>query len=200
MGEIACFSFYPGKNLGAYGDAGAITTSSPELDLEVRKLHDHGGVKKYHHDLVGYNSRLDSLQAAVLSIKLARLDEWNAVRRERARQYQTLLAGANGIRLPPPDNSEYQSVHHLFVIQVMNQKRDELKDYLADQKVGSGIHYPKPVHLTEAFGYLGYPQGSFPAAERAAGGLLSLPMFPELTCDHVSQVCELIHRFSKEAF
>jgi dTDP-4-amino-4,6-dideoxygalactose transaminase len=185
FGSAAGTSFYPGKNLGAYGDAGAVTTDSAEVAERLRALRNHGGVRKYEHVLVGTNSRLDSIQAAVLSIKLARLDAWNAERREAAVRYAELLAGVDGVVLPQvaPGN---EHVWHLYVVRVA--ERDRVSQSLGEAGIGAGIHYPAPVHLLPAFSGLGIGVGEFPAAERFGGEILSLPMFPGVTAEQQERV------------
>ncbi len=179
FGLAAATSFYPGKNLGAAGDAGAVLTDDAEVADRVRVIGAHGSARKYVHDVVGLNSRLDAVQAVVLSAKLRRLDEWNALRRSAADRYMQLLADVTGVRLPTtnPDNED---VWHLFVVQV--DGRDRVLAELNDAGIGAGIHYPTPVHLTGAYRGLGYAAGDFPVAEGAAGRILSLPIYP-----HISQ-------------
>jgi dTDP-4-amino-4,6-dideoxygalactose transaminase len=178
LGEAAATSFYPGKNLGAYGDAGAVLTNSDELAAKIRLLSDHGSTVKYRHDVIGFNSRLDTLQAVVLSAKLRRLEEWNSARRVAAARYDAMLADVDDViishTLPGNDH-----VWHLYVIQVPD--RDRVLKELHTAGIGAGIHYPVPLHLTPAAADLGYSDGEFPVAERAAGRLLSLPIFPEIT-------------------
>ncbi|MBA8792705.1 dTDP-4-amino-4,6-dideoxygalactose transaminase [Friedmanniella endophytica] len=178
LGRAAGTSFYPGKNLGAAGDAGAVTTNSAEVAEQVRLIANHGSARKYHHDVIGINSRLDTLQAVVLQAKLKRLTAWNARRRELAARYTELLADLDGVRTPvsAPGNED---VWHLYVVRVA--ERDRVLDELHRAGIGAGIHYPVPVHLTEAYRYLGYKPGAFPVAERAAGEILSLPIYPHLT-------------------
>jgi dTDP-4-amino-4,6-dideoxygalactose transaminase len=177
-GLAAGTSFYPGKNLGAAGDAGAVLTDDADLAARVRVLADHGSPRKYVHEVVGTNSRLDAVQAIVLSAKLLRLEGWNERRRRAADRYDELLAGIEGVRTPRrhPDNLD---VWHLYVVQV--EDRDRVLAALIERGIGAGIHYPTPVHLTAAYAHLGHRSGSFPVAEAAAGRILSLPMFPHLT-------------------
>jgi dTDP-4-amino-4,6-dideoxygalactose transaminase len=178
LGDAAATSFYPGKNLGAYGDAGAALTGSADVAERMRMIRDHGSPRKYEHDVVGVNSRLDTLQAVVLSAKLRRLAGWNAARRAAAARYGELLAGCDDVVLPGTlDGNEH--VWHLYVIRVPH--RDRVLEELRAAGIGAGIHYPVPVHLTGAFADLGYAKGAFPVAERAARDLLSLPLFPEIT-------------------
>ncbi|GIF38697.1 DegT/DnrJ/EryC1/StrS family aminotransferase [Actinoplanes xinjiangensis] len=178
---IAATSFYPGKNLGAYGDAGAVITPDEEQATLVRTLGSHGGLKKYIHDVVGVNSRLDALQAVVLRAKLARLAGWNAARRAAADRYHELLSGLDVVRPVTLDGNEH--VWHLYVIRVPGgpDRRDAVLARLHEAGVGAGIHYPFPLHLTPAFADPKYPAGSFPHAERAAGEILSLPLYPQIT-------------------
>lgn len=177
LGLVSATSFYPGKNLGAAGDAGAVLTDDEEIARVVRTLAAHGSREKYVHEMIGINSRLDAIQAIVLRAKLRRLDQWNAARREVAARYTRLLGDIEGIRLPSvrPGNED---VWHLYVIRV--DGRDSLSEALGAAGIGVGIHYPTPVHLTPAYSGLGYAQGSFPVAESAAEQMLSLPMYPHL--------------------
>jgi dTDP-4-amino-4,6-dideoxygalactose transaminase len=183
MGRAAAFSFYPGKNLGACGEAGAVTTSDPELAQKVRVLRDHGQARKYYHEMEGYNGRLDSIQAGILRIKLRHLASWNENRRECASRYQDLLGAVQEVITLPHAPSWAKAVYHLYVVRV--QKRDQLQKHLADAGIGTGIHYPIPLHLQKAYRNLGYRKGDFPVSEGAAVGALSLPMFPGL--GHVQQ-------------
>lgn len=185
LGVAAATSFYPGKNLGAAGDAGAVLTDDPAVAALVRTLGAHGSSTKYVHDHVGINSRLDAVQAAVLSAKLRRLDGWNAARRAAATRYAELLAAVPGVRAPVsrPENDD---VWHLYVVQV--DERDRVLAELAAAGIGAAIHYPTPVHLTGAYASLGYRAGDFPVAEAAAGRILSLPMYPHLTADDQAAV------------
>jgi dTDP-4-amino-4,6-dideoxygalactose transaminase len=178
MGLAAAFSFYPGKNLGACGEAGAVTTNHPEIARQVRMLRDHGQSQKYYHDAEGYNARLDSIQAAILSCKLAHLPSWNAKRREAAEVYRKLLSVALSSIILPVEPDWAQSVYHLYVVRVSN--RDRVREYLTGAGIGTGIHYPVPLHLQNAYRRLGYKRGDFPVAEKLASEILSLPMFPTL--------------------
>ncbi|QEW02190.1 DegT/DnrJ/EryC1/StrS family aminotransferase [Microbacterium lushaniae] len=177
LGRVAATSFYPGKNLGAAGDGGAVMTDDPELARTVRDMAAHGSATKYVHHRVGFNARLDAVQATVLRAKLRRLDAWNSSRQEAAAWYGQILSGIEGVRLPSvrPGNSD---VWHLYVIRV--EERDRVLAELTADGIGAGIHYPTPVHLTEAYAHLGYQRGQFPVAEAAADRILSLPMFPHL--------------------
>ena len=185
LGHVAATSFYPGKNLGAYGDAGAALTGSAELAARMRMIRDHGSPRKYEHDVLGLNSRLDTLQAVVLSAKLRHLASWNAARRAAAQRYDLLLAGIEEIVLPQTlDGNEH--VWHLYVIRVPD--RDRVLKELHAAGIGAGIHYPVPVHRTAAFAGLGYPEGSFPVTEQAAQEILSLPLFAEITTEQQERV------------
>lgn len=187
LGVLAATSFYPGKNLGAAGDAGAITTDDPDLDLRVRMLGAHGSRTKYVHEILGFNSRLDAVQAVVLRHKLRRLGNWNGMRQQAAERYAQLLAAVNEVRLPVvlEGNSH---VWHLYVVRV--PYRDRVLERLSAMGVSAALHYPVPVHLTPAFADLGYREGAFPVAERAAERILSLPMFPHLTAAQQERVAD----------
>jgi dTDP-4-amino-4,6-dideoxygalactose transaminase len=178
MGKAAAFSFYPCKNLGACGEAGAVTTNDPDLAQRVRMLRDHGQAEKYYHDIEGYNGRLDAIQAGILRLKLPHLPEWNRQRREKAEIYRELLSSVDGLILPF-ESSWARAVYHLYVIRV--QDRQELQDHLKKDGIGTGIHYPIPLHLQKAYRTLGYGDGDFPVTEAIAPEILSLPMYPQLT-------------------
>jgi dTDP-4-amino-4,6-dideoxygalactose transaminase len=178
LGHVAATSFYPGKNLGAYGDAGAATTDSGELAARMRMIADHGSRRKYDHEVIGLNSRLDTLQAVVLSAKLSRLAGWNAARQAAAERYDQLLTGISDVTRPRVLASN-EHVWHLYVVRVPD--RDRVIKELHAAGIGAGIHYPVPVHLSSAFASLGYADGAFPVAERAAREVLSLPLFPQIT-------------------
>jgi dTDP-4-amino-4,6-dideoxygalactose transaminase len=186
MGRAAAFSFYPAKNLGACGEAGAITTGDAEVARICRMLRDHGQSAKYAHDFEGYNGRLDAIQAGILHVKLRHLDRWNERRREHARRYTELLAGVDGILALPFEPTWSRPVYHLYVVRVPD--RDRLQQDLGAAGIGTGIHYPTPLHLLRAYEHLGFRHGDFPVAERAAAEVLSLPMFPELTADQQDRV------------
>jgi dTDP-4-amino-4,6-dideoxygalactose transaminase len=194
LGDAACFSFYPSKNLGAYGDAGAVVTDDERLARSVRRLRDHGGVSKYDHEVVGYNSRMDAIQGAVLGIKLRHLEEWNRLRAQRALLYTRLLAAVQLVR-PPVIGAGRTHVFHLYIITVGAGARDALQAHLRDAGIQTGIHYPAPVHLTGAFRHLARAV-AFPVAEEAARTILSLPMFPELSEEAVADVVDEIARFA----
>jgi dTDP-4-amino-4,6-dideoxygalactose transaminase len=192
LGKAAAFSFYPGKNLGACGEAGAVTTDDEQLALTIKMLRDHGQTQKYYHQVEGYNGRMDAIQAAFLRIKLPHLDEWNAQRRTAAVRYSQLLGGASDIVLPfEPSTSK--SAYHLYVIRTPD--RVQLAEHLKAEGVQTGLHYPLPVHLQTCYQDWGYRTGSLPETERAAAEILSLPMFPGLTERHQAQVTSQIERF-----
>jgi dTDP-4-amino-4,6-dideoxygalactose transaminase len=188
LGRAAGFSFYPGKNLGAFGDAGAVTTGDDALAEYVRAARDYGQRRKYEHAVKGGNWRLDTLQAAVLRIKLRHLDAWNAARRAAAAAYSARLAGLP-LRLPEVA-AGVEPVWHLYVVEC--ERRDELVRRLNDRGIGAGVHYPVPVHLQDAYADLGYARGAFPNAERQARRVLSLPMFPEITDAEITTVCDAL--------
>lgn len=178
IGKAAAFSFYPGKNLGACGEGGAVTTDDPEIARQIRMLRDHGQSEKYYHEIEGYNGRLDAIQAGILRLKLDYLAEWNGERQERAKTYQELLSSVDGLILPyEPDGA--RTVYHLYVIRV--QDRQRLQHYLKEAGIGTGIHYPIPLHQQKAYYALGYRDGDFPITEKVAAEILSLPMYPQLT-------------------
>jgi dTDP-4-amino-4,6-dideoxygalactose transaminase len=193
MGKAAAFSFYPGKNLGACGEGGAVTTDDDEIAHQVRMLRDHGQARKYFHDVEGYNSRLDAIQAGILRIKLGYLTAWNEKRQECARRYAELFGSADAdIRLPF-EPSWARPVYHLYVIRVQN--RDSLQKHLAQAGIGTGIHYPIPLHLQKAYESMGCEAGSFPIAEEHASEIISLPMFPNLTVQQQERVVSEIGDF-----
>jgi dTDP-4-amino-4,6-dideoxygalactose transaminase len=187
MGIAGAFSFYPAKNMGACGEAGAVTTSDEKLAEMVRMLRDHGQQNKYRHQLEGYNGRCDALQAAVLRVKLKSLASWNDSRRKKAKRYVELLKRVDGVILPRAAE-EHLHVYHLFVVQV--DSRDKVCEALRQKGVGTAIHYPTPLHLQEAYAHMAMPVGSFPVSESCAEKLLSLPMFPELTEEQIAYVSQ----------
>ncbi len=193
LGDIAAFSFYPGKNLGAYGDGGAITTNNMKLAEKLKLLRNYGQKVKYHHLIKGHNSRLDTVQAAILNVKLKYLEEWNRKRREHALKYKRLLKEKNLVK--PYELPSTEPVYHLYVIQIA--KRNELLKYFAEKEISAGIHYPVPIHLQPAYTELGYARGSFPHTETYAEKIISLPMFSELTDDQIEFVCNELANFQK---
>jgi dTDP-4-amino-4,6-dideoxygalactose transaminase len=195
MGRAAAFSFYPGKNLGACGEAGAVATNDPSLTGKIKMLRDHGQVKKYYHDVEGYNGRLDAIQAGLLQSKLAHLSEWNDQRRDRAAEYNHLLARSEAVILPF-EPSWSRAVYHLYVIRT--SRRDGMLNHLKEAGIGTGIHYPIPLHLQKAYVSFNYGPGDFPVAERVADEIVSLPMFPQLTFGQQTRVAEQILAFSSE--
>jgi dTDP-4-amino-4,6-dideoxygalactose transaminase len=192
MGHAAAFSFYPGKNLGACGEAGAATTNSESIAKKMRMLRDHGQAKKYYHDIEGYNGRLDSLQAGILSVKLRHLAEWNRKRRAAAQRYDEMLGSVDGVTAPlQPEWS--RSVYHLYVVRV--QDRTGLQKQLAEAKIDTGIHYPVPLHLQQAYKHFGYKQGDFPVTEQVCSEILSLPMYPQLEAEQQRTVVQKTAEF-----
>jgi dTDP-4-amino-4,6-dideoxygalactose transaminase len=189
---IGTFSFFPSKNLGGYGDGGMMVTQDDELATRLRRLRVHGGLKTYFHDEVGYNSRLDALQAAVLQAKLRHLEQWSEKRRENARYYDEAFADIPQIVTPFVDPRNV-SIFNQYTIRA--ERRDELQQYLAARKIGSAIYYPLPLHLQPCFAYLGYKEGAFPESERAAKEVISLPVFPELTRAQLDEVAGAVRSF-----
>jgi dTDP-4-amino-4,6-dideoxygalactose transaminase len=197
LGDAGCFSFYPSKNLGGYGDGGMLTTNDPFLAGQLAALRVHGEKKKYYHELIGVNSRLDALQAAVLRVKLRRLDSWSEARRKNAQTYRRLLAS---MRLPIvlPDAASYQTRHIYNQFVICGPRRDELQAYLKGQGIGTEVYYPLPLHLQTCFAHLGYKAGDFPVSERSAKESLALPVYPELSADDIEYVCRAIEDFYTE--
>jgi len=193
MGHAAAFSFYPGKNLGACGEAGAVTTNDGDIARKIQMLRDHGQAQKYYHDMEGYNGRLDSIQAGILRVKLRHLAAWNERRRECAWRYQELLGAASEVIRLPYEPSWSKAVYHLFVVLV--QKREELQKRLGEAGIGTGIHYPIPLHLQKAYKNLGYREGDFPVTEKAALQILSLPMFPGLSYEQQDRIARQVLDF-----
>jgi len=193
IGDVGCFSFYPGKNLGAYGDAGIVVTNNEEIAEKIKLLRNHGRItKKYEHDIEGYSSRLDNLQAAILRVKLKYLNKWNDKRRNNAKKYNELLSNINGITTPY--EADYaKHVYHLYVIRVEKERRDKLKEELKSKGVATGIHYPIPLHLQPAYNYLGYKKGDFPVTEECSQNILSLPMYAELSDKQILKIVETIN-------
>jgi dTDP-4-amino-4,6-dideoxygalactose transaminase len=189
FGDVAGTSFYPGKNLGAYGDAGAVLTPSADIAAKVRALRSYGSESKYEHPIVGFNSRLDTLQAVVLRAKLARLAVWNDARRAAAARYDGLLAGVEEVVIPAARPGDVH-VWHVYVVRV--PERDRVLAALRDAGIGAGVHYPIPLHLQGAFRDLGHRRGEFPVAEAAADEILSLPMFPHITAEQQQRVADAL--------
>ena len=189
LGDLACFSFYPGKNLGAYGEGGMVVTSNTDHVRTLRMLRDWGCEKKYHHVLKGFNYRMEALQAAILRVKLRRLDQWNEARQAHAEQYARLLAGAS-VSTPRP-SAWAESVFHVYAVR--SRQRDALQRKLEAAGIQTSIHYPIPVHLQEAHADLGHQRGDFPVSEELAAEVLSLPMFAELTPEQIEQVCAAVN-------
>jgi dTDP-4-amino-4,6-dideoxygalactose transaminase len=194
MGRAAAFSFYPGKNLGACGEAGAATTNDAGIAKTMKMLRDHGQATKYYHDVEGYNGRLDAIQAGLLHAKLAHLPKWTAQRRERAAEYNRLLESTDTAVVAPYEPSWSRAVYHLYVVR--SADRERLMDHLKKAGIGTGIHYPIPLHQQKAYASMNYREGDFPVTERTAAEIVSLPMFPQLTGDQQSVVVEEIRRFA----
>jgi dTDP-4-amino-4,6-dideoxygalactose transaminase len=192
IGDVGCFSFYPGKNLGAYGDAGIITTNNEEIAKKIKLLRNHGSIKKYEHEIEGYSSRLDNLQAAILRVKLKYLNKWNDMRRRNAKKYNELLSSIDGV-ITPYEADYAKHVYHLYVIRTEN--RDKLREELRSKDIATGIHYPIPLHLQAAYKYLGYEYGDFPVTEECSQEILSLPMFTELSEDQIEEIVKLIKKY-----
>jgi dTDP-4-amino-4,6-dideoxygalactose transaminase len=220
MGLAAAFSFYPGKNLGACGEGGAVTTNDEAIARKISMLRDHGQARKYYHEYEGYNGRLDAVQTGILRAKLKHLSEWNEMRREKAALYNQLLNGeipqhgstaapqhsttgvsasnlqpltSNSAIITPYESSWTKAVYHLYIIRT--KKRDELQKYLTENGIGTGLHYPIPLHLQKAYTGLGYTEGDFPISERVSSEILSLPMYPQITTDQQQYVATKIKEF-----
>jgi dTDP-4-amino-4,6-dideoxygalactose transaminase len=191
FGEISCYSFYPGKNLGAYGEGGALVTNNAAYAARARALREHGSTQRYYHDEVGFNYRMEGIQGAVLGIKLKHLDEWTRQRRRVAHRYHELLADTP-LQLPL-EAASAESAYHLYVVR--HPQRDDLKKHLEANKVGCALHYPLSLHMQKCYAHLGYKAGDFPVAEKAARECLSLPIFPEMTESQIERVSEVIHDF-----
>jgi dTDP-4-amino-4,6-dideoxygalactose transaminase len=194
MGDIGCFSFYPGKNLGAYGEAGAVVTSNEEYLERIRQLRDQGQSAKYLHERVGYNYRMEAIQGAVLGVKLKHLDDWNAARRRHAQSYSKDLAGS-GLRLLA-EPAACKSVYHVFPL--FTEERDGLREHLHVNGISTGIHYPIPVHMQKGFSNLGVSKGDLPQTELVCRQVLSLPMYPELTNDAVMRITDAVRQFCRQ--
>lgn len=192
FGIAGCFSFYPAKNLGAYGDGGAITTNDKEFAEKITMLRQHGEKKKHFHEFIGYNSRLDEIQATILRVKLRHLSKWNAQRRKVARVYNELLEKIPDVICPKEYVNRYH-VYHLYVIRT--RKRDKLREFLSSKNICTGMHYPIPIHLQKAYSHLKNKKGSFPFAEKVANEIISLPMYPEISEKLIQYVCDTIKLF-----
>jgi dTDP-4-amino-4,6-dideoxygalactose transaminase len=193
LGDIAAFSFYPSKNLGAYGQGGMVTTNDEKLAARVRMLIDHGQKERYYHEFEGWNFKMDGFQAAILNVKLDYLDDWNEDRRQNAQYYNELLSGIEKV-MTPRESPGCKHIYHLYVVRV--PERDDFQNYLREAGIGTSIHYPIPLHLQAAYRSLGYKEGDFPVAEKCAGEIVSLPMFPELTKKEIEYVAEKIREWS----
>jgi dTDP-4-amino-4,6-dideoxygalactose transaminase len=198
LGQVGCFSFFPSKNLGAFGDGGMIVTSDPALAKRLRSLRVHGSTTKYIYDAIGFNSRLDALQAAILAVKFRYLDEWIRGRQRNAELYRRLFRQA-GLPVCLPEEQSYQTRHIYNQFVIRCPQRDELREYLRERGAGSEVYYPLPLHLQECFSHLGYRAGDFPISERLAGEVLALPIYPELTPEQVATVVDLISSFYRRA-
>jgi dTDP-4-amino-4,6-dideoxygalactose transaminase len=194
MGKAAAFSFYPGKNLGACGEGGAITTNDEAMAQRAKMIRDHGQAKKYYHDIEGYNGRLDSIQAGWLSVKLRHLAKWNESRRALAHRYHELLMEANSAVVIPKEAGWTKGVYHLYVVRV--QDREALQAHLSEAGIGSGIHYPIPLHLQKAYKHLNYKKGDFPVTERVADEIVSLPIYPQLRLEQLNEVARKVKEFA----
>jgi len=195
FGDVGCFSFYPGKNLGAFGDGGMIVTNNKDIAEKLRILRTHGSSSKYYHSVIGFNSRLDNLQAAILSIKLKRLDNWTEARRRIAGRYNSALKDVVTI---PKEQPKGTHVYHLYIIRVKNGKRDALLNFLNENGIESRVYYPLPLHLQKCYRELGYKEGDFPEAESAAHETLALPLFQELRSGQQHYIIEKLKRYIKE--
>jgi dTDP-4-amino-4,6-dideoxygalactose transaminase len=192
LGRASSYSFYPGKNLGAYGEGGAVATNDPELARRFKMLRDHGAEKKYYHEMYGHNYRMEGIQGAVLGVKLRHLSAWTESRRCNAALYNKHLQGIPGVSTPK-EMPYAKHVYHLYVIRA--SRRDELQKYLEEKGVSTGLHYPVPLHVQKAFAHLGYKEGDFPVTEKAANEILSLPMYAELTEEQIGYVADMIRSF-----
>lgn len=192
--NTTCFSFFPAKNLGCYGDGGIITTNNDEIAENIRTLRVHGSKPKYYHHIIGYNSRLDALQAAILSVKLKYVDKWNDMRISNAKFYNKYLTDVEGLKIPET-NPNNKHVFNQYTLRVINGLRDDMQKFLAEKNINTTIYYPLPLHLQPCFSYLGYNEGNFPNAERASQEVLSIPVYPEMRKEELEYVCYNILEF-----
>jgi dTDP-4-amino-4,6-dideoxygalactose transaminase len=197
LADITCYSFYPGKNLGAYGDAGALVTDNEEWAASGRMFANHGRTKKYDHDFEGVNSRLDGLQAAILSVKLRHLEQWTESRRRIAYRYNEALKGTSVVT--PVEMDDVRAVYHLYVIQIPGVNRDKFQEYMQAQGVSTGIHYPIALPNLSAYSHLGHQPSDFPVATKTSGEIVSLPIYAELSDAEVDHVCSTLTRFLKQS-
>jgi dTDP-4-amino-4,6-dideoxygalactose transaminase len=197
FGQAGCFSFYPGKNLGAFGEGGAVVTNDADVAARIRRLRDHAQERRHHHVEVGFNTRMEGVQGAVLGVKLPHLDGWNAARRRHAARYHELLAGVQGLQLPAAPAPEAH-VWHLFVVLVDGVDREEVRGRMVDQGITTGVHYPVPVPFQPAYAHLGYRRGAFPVAEDVMARCVSLPMFPELTEEQIQATATALRAALKD--
>lgn len=197
FGDIGCFSFYPTKNLGGCGDGGMALCNDEKIAGNLRKLRDHGSAKKYYHDLVGYNSRLDALQAVVLGVKLKYLDQWNRQRKQKAKLYEKLLSGVPGVVIPKTA-AGVDHVYYVYVIRVLAALREKLQSYLSSKGIGTMVHFPIPAHLSEAFKYLGHKEGDLPVTEECSRSIISLPMFPDISDEQIEYVAQEIKNYLQD--
>lgn len=197
IGRAAAFSFYPGKNLGAFGEAGAVTTNDEDVAKKIKTIRDHGQSEKYYHVMEGYNGRLDAIQAGILGIKLRELSKWNEQRRVNATRYNELMSSIQGIIATPYEPSWSKAVYHLYIIRIKN--RDQLQKYLADNGISTGLHYPVPLHLQKAYAGIDYKQSNLQIAEKVSKEILSLPMFPQLTDIQQKYTVKIIQDFCSQS-
>lgn len=194
FGKISSFSFYPGKNLGAYGEGGAVVTNDQDLAKKCKMLREHGSEQKYYHKILGHNYRMEGIQGAVLGVKLKHLEKWTEMRRSVAQKYNSLFSECTEITTPfEADYSKH--VYHLYVVKVDSEKRDKLVNFLAENGISTGLHYPVPLHLQECFSSLGYKKGDFPVTEELAESAISLPMYPEMTDEQIEYVASTLISF-----
>ncbi|SHE81808.1 DegT/DnrJ/EryC1/StrS family aminotransferase [Caloramator proteoclasticus] len=194
IGHAACFSFFPTKNLGGYGDGGMIVTNDDEVAQTIRMLRFHGSKIKYYHDMIGYNSRLDEIQAAILNVKFKHIDDWNNARKEKAHKYNELLANTKCVT--PYEDEKCKHIYHLYILQ--HEEREELLRFLKDNGVATGIYYPVPLHLQNVYEYLGYKEGDLPVSEKLSKRTFAIPLYPEITLEQQEYVADLIRKFDNK--